>query len=302
MANEYAVLTSGLSKMYKENLAVNGLDLQVARGSIFGFLGLNGAGKTTTIKMLLNLVYPSSGQGAVLGYDIVDRSLEIRAKVGYVPEEPVIYEYMKVSEVLDFCRNSYQKWDMQTVGKYLDLFELSVHKKVKELSKGMKNQLALAAALGSRPELLILDEPSHGLDPVKTRDFYRVIVEQVAETGQTVFFSSHNLHEVERVADTIGIIHKGKMVFNKSLDDIKGKMKTIRVVMAEGVTPEEAIKEMDGVTSVKVQGRGYIIDCNGEVEAVVDRLRQFEPIDLEIIDLGLEDIFVKYTGGEGSVR
>lgn len=121
MTTDLAIRTKGLTKMYKDTLAVNGLDLEVKRGSVFGFLGLNGAGKTTTIKMLLNLVYPTSGEAAVLGFDIVTQSLQVRERTGYVGEEPVIYDYMKVSEVVDFCRGVYDNWDMKIAGKYLEL-------------------------------------------------------------------------------------------------------------------------------------------------------------------------------------
>ncbi len=296
MTTETAIQTSGLTKMFANTMAVNGLDLDVQRGSIYGFLGLNGAGKTTTIKMLLNLLYPTSGQGRVLGYDIVTGSLQIRERVGYVPEEPVIYEYMKVSEVINFCRDTYSNWDMTMVGRYLDLFELSTGKKVKELSKGMKNQLALTLALGSKPDLLILDEPTAGLDPIKKRDFFRVILEQLAETGQTVFFSSHQLHEVERVADTIGIIHQGKLVFNKNLDEIKNNMKRIRVVFNEG-TSTPRLEKWPGVSTMTGQGRGWIIDCDNCLEEIKARLNELNPVDLEVIDISLEDTFIRYTGG-----
>lgn len=293
---DIAVKTTGLTKMYADALAVNGLDLQVNRGNIYGFLGPNGAGKTTTIKLLLNLVYPSSGQAWVLGHDVVRESLQVREKVGYVAEEPIIYDYMKVSEVVDFCKNTYTKWDITVVGRYLELFELPVSKKVKQLSKGMKNQLALAVALGCQPELLILDEPTGGLDPIKTKEFFSVILEQVAETGQTVFFSSHRLYEVERVADRVGIIHKGKLVFDKNMDDLKTRLKNIRIVF-ENERPADWLSGQPGILAVLPQGRGYLIQCDGEVQSIAARLQELNPLDLEIIDLSLEDIFIRYTGG-----
>ncbi|HWI54187.1 MAG TPA: ABC transporter ATP-binding protein [Desulfobacteria bacterium] len=301
MTLDAAIVTKGLTKIYADNLAVNGLDLEVPRGTVYGFLGLNGAGKTTTIKMLLNLVYPTSGKGMVLGHDIVDETRLIKDKVGYVPEEPVLYEYMHISELLAFCKDTYSKWDMKTVGKYLDLFELSVGKKVKQLSKGMKNQLALALALGANAELLILDEPTGGLDPAKTRDFFRVILEQVAETGQTVFFSSHRLYEVERVADRVCIIHKGKQVFDKSIDDIKTSFKQIRVVFENEESVNKAGK-IDGVASVIQQGRGCILESSKKPEAIIAALKEMKPLDIEVIDMNLEGIFLKYTGGENYER
>lgn len=291
-----AIKTSGLTKMYNNTLVVNGLDMDVPRGCIYGFLGLNGAGKTTTIKMLLNLVFPTSGEGSVMGFDIVRESLRIRDLVGFVAEEPVMYEYMKVSEIIGFCRDTYSRWDMRTVGKYLDLFELSVGKKIRDFSKGMKNQLALALALGSSPELLILDEPTSGLDPLKTKDFYRVILEQVAETGQTVFFSSHRLFDVERVADRVGIIHRGKLVFEKEMDDIKMNLKRIRIVFDRPVS-FESLEQFSGVKSVLQQGRGYVVDCEQDPERLAAKLQEMNPVDMEIFDVSLEDVFIRYTGG-----
>lgn len=297
IVSDVAIKTTGLTKMYGDALAVNGLELQVKKGSIYGFLGRNGAGKTTTIKLLLNLVYPTSGQAWIFGHDAVTEGLQVREKVGYVAEEPIIYDYMKVSEVVNLCKDTFSNWDMAVVGKYLDLFELPVGKKVKELSKGMKNQLALAAALGCKPELLILDEPTGGLDPIKTKEFFGVILEQVAETGQTVFFSSHRLDEVERVADWVGIIDNGRLVFDKSMDDLKTQLKNIRVVF-ENEKPLNGVKDLPGIRAMTPQGRGYLIQCDRGVEEIVTRLNEFNPVDLEVIDVSLEDIFIRYTGGK----
>ncbi len=299
MTSETAIRTNDLTKMFDDALAVNALNLEVRRGSIYGFLGPNGAGKTTTIKMLLNLLFPTSGGGQVLGCDIVTESRQVRERVGYVAEEPVMYEYMKVSEIINFCRDTYPAWDMKVVGRYLDLFGLPAGKKVRELSRGMKNQLALTLALGSGPDLLILDEPTGGLDPLKIRDFFRTILEQVAETGQTVFFSSHQLHEVERIADTVGIIHQGKLVFHKSLDEIKTNLKTIRVVF-EAENDLAELAKRPGVAALAKQGRGWIIECENCLDEIKAKLNELKPVDLEIIDVGLEDIFIRYTGGGGN--
>lgn len=293
---DIAIKTTKLTKFYAGSHALNGLDLQVYKGSIYGFLGRNGAGKTTTVKLLLNLVYPTSGQAWVFGHDVVRESLQVREKVGYVAEEPIIYDYMKVREVVDFCKDTYDNWDMAVVGRYLDLFELPFGKKVKELSKGMKNQLSLAVALGCKPELLILDEPTGGLDPIKTKEFFGIILEQVSETGQTVFFSSHRLNEVERVADRVGILDNGQLVFDKNMDDLKSQMKNIRVVF-DCDRHFDGIRRLPGVQAVIPQGRGYLIQCDGGIGKIVIQLNELNPIDLEVIDLSLEDIFIRCTGG-----
>jgi ABC-2 type transport system ATP-binding protein len=203
---------------------------------------------------------------------------------------------MKVSEIVNFCRDTCPAWDMKVVGRYLDLFGLPVGKKVRELSRGMKNQLALTLALGSGPDLLILDEPTGGMDPLKIRDFFRTILEQVAETGQTVFFSSHQLHEVERGADTVGIIHQGKLVFHKSLDEIKASLKTIRVVF-EAETDLAELANRPGIAALARQGRGWIIECDKSLDEIKVTLAELSPVDLEVIDVSLEDVFLRYTGG-----
>lgn len=301
MSTDMAIVTHQLSKSYRDKAAVNNLELNVPRGSIYGFVGRNGAGKTTTIKLLLNLVHPTAGQGTVLGYDMVQQTMEVRSRVGYVSEEPTIYPYLRVREVVEFCRDTYERWDMNLTNKYLELFELAPNKRVRELSKGMKNQLALVVALGARPELLILDEPTSGLDPVKTRDFLNAILEQVADTGQTVFFSSHQLHEVERIADTVGIIHQGHMVFQKGLDEVKSQLKRVRVVFP-GEHLVEDFAAWPGVSQVERQGRGYILHCIEGWADIQARLTALQPTDLEVLDVSLEELFMEYTGGDQNGR
>lgn len=295
---ELAIETINLTKQYGNQSAVYNLQLEVPQGSVFGFLGPNGAGKTTTIKMLLNLLYPTSGAGKILGLDIVTQSMRIRERVGYVSENQGMYRYMKVGEIINFCRGLYPKWDEAVVKKYLELFELPTGKKVKELSKGMKTQLGLTLALGSRPDLLILDEPTSGLDPIRTKEFLSVILEQVVDTGQTVFFSSHQLHEVERIADRVGLIAGGRLQFNKSMDDIKLKCKKIAVIFPEEKLPPET-QGMPGIVKTVKQGRGFMLFIEDNLSDILHRLQQFNPADMQVYDQTLEDVFENYAGRSG---
>jgi len=292
---EMAIETINLTKQYGNHTAVDGLTLQVPRGSIFGFLGPNGAGKTTTIKMLLNLLYPTAGEGKIFGLDIVTHSMRVRERVGFVSETQGIYGYMTVEEIISFCRGLYPKWDKVVVQKYLELFELPVKRKVKELSKGMKTQLGLTLAIGSQPELLILDEPTSGLDPIKTKEFLGVILEQVVDTGQTVFFSSHQLHEVERIADRVGFISGGKLKLQKAMDEIKMHWKKIVVVFPDENLPAN-LQGVPGILKTEKQGRGFVIKVENNLGEILQKLQGNNPADMHVYDQTLEEIFEEYAG------
>ncbi len=188
-----AIEMENLSVSYGANQVLKGLSLEVPVGSIFGFLGANGAGKTTTIKTLLGFRPPNGGSARVLGYDVVRSRVEICARTGYVSEVTSLYEFLNVPQLCAFCRDMQRHWNQGVVDRYLQLFELPTKKRIKHFSKGMKSQLALCLALGNEPELLILDEPTTGLDPVARQVFLNTLVSEVAAKGSTIFFSSHIL-------------------------------------------------------------------------------------------------------------
>src|SRR5450759_1673639 len=210
MTQSPIIETRSLSKCFGGTTAVRDLSLAIRPGEITGFLGRNCAGKTTTIKMLLGMTRPSSGEGHVLGYRIDDprASVEIRRRVAYVPEDKQLYGYMTVAQMIQFTRSLYPSWQLALERKLLASYELPPARKVKALSKGMRTKLALLLGLARGAELLILDEPSEGLDPVAIEDLLQALVAAAAE-GTTVFFSSHQLAEVERIADHICLIDKG---------------------------------------------------------------------------------------------
>ena len=222
MADPFVIETSGLRRPE----AVRGLHLQVPRGSICGFLGRNGAGKTTTIKILLGMVRASGGDARVFGLpaDGRDSSVEIRRRTGFVGEEKDLYDYMTVAEIVRFTASFYPHWRADLEQRYRKAFELPADRKVKVLSKGMRTKLALLLALCRGAELLILDEPTSGLDPAMTEEVLQALVSHVAAEEMTVFFSSHQIAEVDQIADRVAIIDRGAAVVAGALDDLREQL------------------------------------------------------------------------------
>lgn len=255
-----AIETSSLVACYgRKKTAVDGLDLTVPRGSVYGFLGPNGAGKTTTIKTLMGFRRPDGGSARVLGYDVVSESIEVRARVGFASEVDSLYGSMTVPRICRFCRDMSRSWDQALVDRYLGVFRLPTDTTVRKLSKGQRAQLQLCLALGSDPELLILDEPTSGLDQVARRAFLKVLVGEVAGEGRTVFFSTHLLSDIEAVADTIGIIKGGRLLVSGDLDTLRESHRTFRLAYAEAPPEEEieALRELPGVRKIEREGRPH---------------------------------------------
>jgi len=288
---EYALWTEGLRKRFGDTVAVDGIDLRVPRGSIFGFLGPNGAGKTTTIKLLLGLLRPDGGRFAVLGREGRPQP-DVLARVGYVPEIPGLYSYMTAGDLAAFCSRLYPRWDQGLVDRYLDFFRLPRNRKVGRFSRGMKGQLALVLALGARPDLLVLDEPTAGLDPVARKHFLQTVLAEATAAGQTVFLSSHLLEDVERVADTLAIIRNGCLVLQKPMDEVKMGEKKVRVVFQN--QPPAWLAEIPGVRRVQKEGAAFLLTVTGGVPAVLERLRTVPLFALEVIDLTLDQVFEEY--------
>jgi len=284
---------------YGRRDAVNGLSLEVPRGSVYGFLGPNGAGKTTTIKTLLGFRGLDGGSARVLGYDVVGESLEVRARVGFASEVDSLYGGMTVTRVCDFCRDLSRSWDQGLVDRYVGVFGLPRDTRIRKLSKGQRAQLQLCLALGSDPEVLILDEPTSGLDPIARHAFLKVLVGDVAAEGRTVFFSTHLLSDIEAAADTIGIIKGGRLLVSGNLDDLRATHRVFRLAYAEAPPDDEVqtLRDLPHVREVERDGRGVLVRARGDVEAVYRALerRPFRVLDLDSTGMSLDDIFVAYV-------
>lgn len=278
-------------------MAVNQLNLQVPKGCIFGFLGENGAGKTTTIKLLISLLKPDKGQVEVLGFNPYRNRTLLNQHLGYMSESRAMYDYMKVEEVVGFTASFYDKWDEDKVNHYLTRFELPLKRKVKQLSKGMRSQLALILSLGHCPELLILDEPTDGMDPLIRHYFLTEIVSELKAAGMTVFLSSHVLGEVERIADQIGLIHRGKLLVSAPLAQLKEREQRVQVKLTRPVKPGK-IEKMAGVVALSGEGIDWTIELQGQLEPLKDELAKIGLKQFEAASLSLEEIFLRYAKEE----
>ncbi|MCA1561811.1 MAG: ABC transporter ATP-binding protein [Acidobacteria bacterium] len=299
MANPFVIETAELRKNYDEVEAVRGLNLQVPAGSIYGFLGRNGAGKTTTIKVLLGMARPTSGHARVFGLaaDAQDASVEIRRRIGFVSDEKDLYGYMTVDGMIRFCAHFFPRWRADLEQRYLRAFELPLDRKVKALSRGMRTKLALLLALCRGAELLILDEPTSGLDPASTEEVLQALVAHVASEEMTVFFSSHQIAEVDQIADRIAIIHRGRTVVTGALDDLRENFRRIQLVF-DGEAPEPAFRA-SGVERVWRKGRVLTVLSSAGAEGILDEARALKPVSVDVVPVTLKEIFLETVTTEG---
>lgn len=288
--------TTELGKSFNGRRVLRDINLTVPRGSIFGFIGPNGAGKTTTIRLILGLLQPSSGSAQVLGLDSRTQGIDIRNKVGYVAEDNHFYPWMRVDELIRFHAGFFPAWDHQRAEHLLEVFDLHPGTKVKELSKGMRTQLGLTLALAHKPELLILDEPTSGLDPVWRRRFLQTLTRETAAGNTTVFFSSHILSDVERVADWVAIIVDGRIKVMRPLEDFKYNERVIRVVFQN--TAPESLLATQGIKSIERQGNGYLLTVTDNFDEIYLALQNTPHFVLEVVEQDLESIFLDYAGEE----
>jgi len=306
-----AIETRQLTKTYKSRAlgkinVVDHLDLQVEEGEIFGFLGPNGAGKTTTIKMLLGIIYPSAGEGYVLGREIGD--MDVHRVISYLPERPYYYEHMTGMEILKFYGALFGINDKDKFQRLLEKVNLAgdATKTISQYSKGMQQRIGLAQSLLNDPKLLFLDEPTGGLDPIAHTEI-RDLILQFRDEGRTVFISSHELSEVERICDRVAIINKGKIERQGRLEDLLrgGRIEVIADGLNQGFAdtvraPESTVSFHNGRLIVDMSEEGDvnglldgIRDAKGQIISVVPRRRRLE-------DLFIETISEKKSGGEAA--
>ena len=283
-----------LTKSYGRSRGIDDLSLEVRKGDIFGFIGPNGAGKSTTIRILLNLIFPTSGNAAIFELDVVLDSKKIRSRTGYVPSDASMYDRMKVVEFLKFGAAFYgAETNVSRINYLLDLFDLDPTRKIPELSMGNKKKVSIIQALIHKPELLILDEPTSGLDPLIQSRFFELLHEENRQ-GTTVFFSSHTLSEVQAFCKTVGIIKDGKIVNVEEIASLRKKqLKKVRIVFTETRSITDlGLGEIDSQESES--GKSFAFLYSGDINELICKMAGHQLENFTIEEPSLEEIFLHY--------
>ena len=299
MSAEPAIATVGLTKDYGSGHGLFGLDLEVRRGEVFGFLGPNGAGKSTTMRLLLDLVKPTSGSARILGLDTRDAGLEIRRRVGFLPGDLALYPKLSGRAVLDYLARLRGGVDPRVRDALTARFDADIDRPVGQLSTGNRQKLGLIQAFMHEPELLILDEPIAGLDPLVQQSFHGLLRE-VTEQGRTVFLSSHTLSEVERVTQRLAILRRGRLVVVDSLENLRGvAVHRLEIEFAEPVDAA-SFRALPAVENVEANGRILVVSFEGSADAVIKAAAAHEVRAIRPREDDLEDIFLRYYRGARS--
>jgi len=288
-----AIDIRSLAKSYGDTLAVNNLSVEIPKGSIFGLLGTNGAGKTTTFKCALGLARATSGQVMFGGYPLAPPMFE---SISYMPERPALYEWMTGAQHIECARRTFANFDLPRALELANLFSLDLRKRVRTLSKGQQSAMALTLAFATHPNILVLDEPSSGLDPLHQRHVLDLMIDAAAG-GATVLFSSHQIGQVERAADRVAILHRGELVLQGVVEDIKAQEKIVEATF-DGDAPR--FSELDAnpnVRRVMRQGRLIRAYIRGAGDGVVAVIQAASPTSVRVLDQNLEDIFLVAVGG-----
>ncbi len=294
---ETLIRTRGLTKYYGESLGIADLDLEIRAGEVFGFLGPNGAGKTTTIRTFLDFIRPTRGTTTIFGMDAQKDSVKIKKKIGYLPGELELYKKLTGFEFLRYFSNLRGGVKWAYVEELAQRLDFDMNKPARSLSSGNKHKLGLIQAFMSEPELLILDEPTTGLDPLMQQEFYKMILEAKGK-GQTAFISSHILPEVEKVCDRVAFIRKGRLIDVKEVSDLKSQaFRHIEIFFGQPVSREEFIG-LAGVKDVTTDDAMLRCTVSGSLDAVIKKAAKFEVINVISEEPNLEDIFLTYYGGD----
>ena len=287
----YIIETNNLCKSYGKSRGIIDLNLKIKEGEIFGFVGPNGAGKSTTIRTLLNFIFPTSGSAKILGKDIVKESSEIKKYIGYVPSEVKFYDEVKVKDIIKYSASFYNNVSQEEVDKLYKILDVDINKKMSELSLGNKKKVAIVQALIHKPKLLILDEPTNGLDPLIQKKLFELL-EEARENGTTVFLSSHNLVEVENFCDRVAVIKDGKIIDTIVIEKLSKKL-GLKVVIKSNEINEYKIKEINGQVISKEKDE-FIFHYNNDVDTLIKELSKYKIEKLLISEQTLEDTFMNY--------
>lgn len=272
--------------------ALDNMSMTVQTGSVYGLVGPNGAGKSTIIRHLTGIYRQDAGEITIDGAPVFENP-EVKSRIAYIPDDIFYYANASIREMMDFYRSIYPHFDAERFKKLADVFGLDPKRQMRRLSKGMQKQAAFWIAVSLRPEILILDEPVDGLDPVMRRRIWSIIMADVAENGTTVLFSSHNLRELEDVCDSVGIMNKGKIMIERSLNELQENIVKIQLALPDG----ESLPEGLDILHKSNTGRLQSLIMHGTQEELTEKLQSAHPLFIDAVPLTLEEIFIYELGG-----
>jgi ABC-2 type transport system ATP-binding protein len=286
-----------LSKSFGKNRVLQDFSMTLEKGRIYGLLGKNGEGKTTLIRMIMGIIPADSGEIFFKGKKIGYLDAAYKRDIGYIPEDAFFYSWMRIADLLEFNASFYPGWDAKKAGEYLERFSLARRSRIGKLSRGMKLKLGLVVALAAKPELLILDDPTSGIDVPTRQDFLRNIIKELSDAGTTILFSTHLIHELERIIDDLGILHQGRLILEKEYEKVKNSVRRIRLTF-ENSAPEKL--DFPGILKAKKENaswEGVIYPWDEGSEA---KARSISGARIEVEPLTLEEVFMSFVSEDKS--
>ena len=294
-SGEYAISLDHVTKRFSGRPVVNDLSFRVRRGTTLGLIGLNGAGKTTAIRLMAGLLAPDVGRVEIDGIPHERDRVGAKARIGYVPDRPNVYPWMRVDEAIAFARSFHSRWNDERCRELVRMFQLDPTSRAGQLSKGQAAKLSLLLAIAHDPPVLILDEPTNGLDPVVRDEFLETVLAATGERDQTVLFSSHALDEVHRLADSVAFLHEGRLLLHGGIDDLLDRTKRVRAVRED---ESENLLLPPGTVFERVDGREWLMTIENFEDVHLEFVRARNHVShVEVRDLSLGDLFKDYVRG-----
>ncbi|MFD1737700.1 ABC transporter ATP-binding protein [Bacillus salitolerans] len=290
------IQVNNLSKMFEGSEGIKEVSMAIQKGSIYGLLGSNGAGKTTLLRTIAGILRQDHGSITVEGQSVFENDT-IKRKLFFIPDSPYFFSQYTVRQMANFYSTFYPTWSEERFQNLKAVFEIDLNKKIQKLSKGMQRQVIFWIALSSMPEILILDEPFDGLDPVMRKKIRNLLIQDVADRKMTIIVSSHNLREVEDICDSVGILHKGQVLLEKDLDDLKSDIHKIQIAFKD----HHEIEMTNDITILYREKRGSVLllIVRGKEEAIYKHLQTYNPVIFDMLPLTLEEIFIYEMGDVG---
>ena len=281
-----------LYKSFDGFMALRGLNITVPKGAVYGLVGPNGAGKSTVIRHMAGIYRQDSGEVLIGGAPVYENP-EVKGRIAYIPDDIFYFGGATIRDMMRFYRSMYPRFDAERFDKLQQAFALRPEQSMRRLSKGMQKQAAFWLALSCRPEVILLDEPVDGLDPVMRRQIWSLLLQEVAERGTTVLVSSHNLRELEDVCDHVGIMNEGRMLLERPLSEMQDNTVKIQLALPEDQTLPEGLEILHSSRT----GRLYQLILRGRAEELTQCLQQAQPYFMDVLPLSLEEIFIYELGG-----